>query len=80
MQTGDRVYYNHTNQQGMVTKFPAVILQADADDIRIRIGRLNVTTQKIETAVYGVAKDTLSPRNSKCNYEEDLLGADFSNE
>ncbi len=76
MQPSDRVYYTHTYKHGLQQKFPAIVLSADETSVEIRIGRLNVTTQKIEVAEYSVSPDSLSKRNSPCNYEDELLGND----
>ena len=74
MQNGDRVYYTHQDKSGITQKFPAIILSVEEDNIKIRIGRLNVATQKIDTGVFTVNSKTLSTRRTPCNYEEELLG------
>ncbi|MEM7293290.1 MAG: hypothetical protein AAF420_07850 [Pseudomonadota bacterium] len=77
MQRGDRVYYLHTNNAGLVTKFPALILSLDVQQAQIRIGRMDVLTQKIVTAVYTVDTSKLTARNTPCNYEDELRGEEF---
>ena len=74
------VYYVHTDRNGHKPKFPAVVLNRMDDEATIRIGRLDVLTQKIVTAEYTVSVDKLSQRNTPCNYETDLRGDDFQDQ
>ena len=74
MQNGDRVYYTHQAKGGITQKFPAVVLSVEEHNIKIRIGRLNVATQKIDTGIFTVSSETLSARRTPCNYEDELSG------
>lgn len=80
MQPGDRIYYNHSDKNGLTQKYPAIVLSSTDTEVELRIGRLNVITQKIETAVFSVSREAVSRRNSKCNYEEELLGDEIPGE
>ena len=74
MNSGDMVYYLHTNQHGNQTKFTARVLSSEADGVRIRIGRFNVDTKEIDTMEAVVEESTLLPRSIPCSYEEELSG------
>ena len=74
MQAGDRIYYTHVNANGLKTKFPAVVVDVADRKIHIRIGRLDVLTQKIVTKVFPVDADQTAPRETPCNYEDELCG------
>ena len=74
MQTGDMVYYWHTDKNGFKAKYPAVVHALEADSASVRIGRMDVLTQKIMTADFVVAISALSERGTRCSYEDDLRG------
>lgn len=74
MQAGDMVYYLYTDKYGTEIKFPASILSGGEDGYLIRIGRLDVHAQKINTFESTVTADKLLPRSTPCNYEDELKG------
>ena len=74
MQAGDMVYYLYTDKNGIEIKFPAWIISSDEDEFLIRVGRLDVHAQKINTFESTVTADKLLPRSTVCNYEDELKG------
>ena len=74
MNTGDMVYYLHTDKNGTEIKFPASILSSEDDGYLIRVGRLDVHAQKINTFESTVTADKLLPRSTPCSYEDELKG------
>ena len=72
MQAGDRVYYLHTDKYSKQVKYAAVILSPVGQDFEIRVGRLDVFAQKIETFETTVSTDNLAPRSVPCSFEEAL--------
>jgi hypothetical protein len=66
------VNYLHTNQFGYETKFAAMVITVEDDDIFIQVGRLNVDLQKIKTFESVVPADSLVARNAPCSFENDL--------
>ena len=76
MNSGDMVYYLHTNQQGQSTKFAAQVIDTEADGVRIRVGKFNTDTKEIKTLETVVSTDKLLPRSVPCSYESELAGQD----
>ena len=76
MNSGDMVYYLHTNQQGNQTKFAAQVIATEADGIRIRVGKFDADIKEIKTLETVVAAEKLLPRSVPCSYESELAGQD----
>ena len=74
MNSGDMVYYLHTNQEGYETKFAALVLSQDSQGIRIRVGKYNADTKEVKTLETVVGEDKLTPRSVPCSYEDELAG------
>ena len=74
MNTGDMVYYLHTDKAGTEIKFTASIISSGDDDSLIRVGRLDVHAQKIVTFETSVPTEELLPRSVPCSYEDELKG------
>ena len=72
MNVGDKVYYHHTDKRGYEVKYPAVVLVTNPDTIHIRVGRLNVMSQKTETFEDDVPTEKLSKRATACSFEDEL--------
>ena len=76
MNSGDMVYYLHTNQQGNQTRFAAQVIATEQEGIRIRVGKYNADTQEIKTMETVVLSDKLLPRSVPCSYEKALNNPD----
>ena len=74
MNSGDMVYYVHTNQHGNQTKFMAQVVMPEDDGVRIRVGKYDVVTKEVNTMETVVDAATLLPRNIPCSYEAELSG------
>ena len=74
MNTGDMVYYLHTDKAGTEIKFAAWVISSGDDDILIRVGRLDVHAQKIITFETSTSAEKLLPRSAPCSYEDELKG------
>ena len=73
MQAGDMVYYLFTDQHGVETKIPAIVLSNVDQDIVIRIGRYDVHTKNVSVMESTVSRDSLLPRQVPCSYEDELI-------
>lgn len=72
MNSGDMVYYLHTNQHGNQTKFAARVIGPEVGGIRIRIGKYDADIKEIKTLEAVVGADKLLPRSVPCSYENAL--------
>jgi hypothetical protein len=72
MNVGDKVYYHHTDKRGYQIKYSAIVLATKLDTVQIRVGRLNVMSQKIETFEDEVSTEKLSKRATPCSFEDEL--------
>jgi hypothetical protein len=66
------VYYLYTDKFDNRTKFPACILEANENGIKIRIGRLDVESKEVSMLESTVSPDLLLPRSIPCSYEDEL--------
>lgn len=72
MQTGDKVYYLHTDKNGVAIKYAAVVLAQQADGVLIRVGRYDVHTREVSSFESVVPAAKLQSRSVPCSYEEEL--------
>ena len=74
LNTGDMVYYLHTDKNGTDIKFAASIISRSDEEFFIRVGRLDVHAQRIVTFESTVPSEKLLPRSTPCSYEDELKG------
>ncbi len=72
MQAGDKVYFCHKNKQGMLSRYPAVVLSVEGEKAKIRFGRLNTMSQETEIHDHEVELAELKKRAAPCSFEEAL--------
>ena len=72
MKDGDKVYYLHTDKNGVPMKFAAIVIGLDNDGIAIRIGRYDVHSKEVSTFESVVSEAALQPRTVPCSYEDEL--------
>lgn len=75
MNTGDKVYYLHTDKNGTPIKFAAIVLGLEAEGISIRVGRYDVHSKEIKTFESVVKHASLQPRSVPCSYEDELTAS-----
>ena len=73
MKDDDKVYYLHTDKNGVPMKFAAIIIGLNDDGIAIRIGRYDVHSKEVSTFESTVSKSSVQPRTVPCSYEDELL-------
>lgn len=76
MQTGDRVYFHHTDKTGVEKKFPAIILEEKAERFKIRLGRLNLHSRKTELCEHETGSESLTTRETPCSFEHELVSGE----
>ena len=74
MKPGDMVYYLYTDHRGLQTRYAAIILAAEDNQLKIRVGRYDVHSKEISTFESSVRSDSLLPRTIPCSYEAELAG------
>jgi len=74
MESGDRVYYRHTDQQGVESRLAAIVLANEDTGIRIRTGRYDIHSQQLSLIEAIVPAESLKIRSIPCSYEDELTG------
>ena len=72
MQSGDMVYYLYTDKYDKQVKYAAIVISRKGEEFQIRVGRLDVFSQKIVIFESAVSADKLSPRSIPCSFENEL--------
>ena len=72
MQPGDKVYYLYTDKSGTPIKIAGIVLGLDPEGVKIRIGRYDTQTNKVNTLDSVVPESTLQARSVPWTFEDEL--------